>query len=254
VVPLDVAALRERITQHTGVADRVRALVVPEDVAAPGVAAQHRWQPTRRAVLALSVLVVLVIVVTVAWVFSSRPQTLAVERDGAQAAPLSSASARPSASSQSTSSQAASGEVVIDVEGKVRHPGLYRLKPGDRVNDALHAAGGVLPGVSAIGLNRAAKLTDGQQIVVGATANAGASASAPATATGGDPGPAATTINLNSADLGQLEQLPGVGPVLAQHILDWRTQHGGFARIDQLQDVSGIGPSKYAALKDAVTL
>jgi competence protein ComEA len=201
-------------------------------------------------VAALGVLVAVVTVVTVAWVFSSRPQSLTVDANAALASPISAASA-PSVA-RSTSAQSVAGEVVVDVEGKVRHPGLFRLKPGDRVNDALHAAGGVLPGVSSVGLNRAAKLTDGQQIVVGVTGSVAVPGAAPVSGAAAPSAP--SSVSLNSADLTQLETLPGVGPVLAQHILDWRTQHGGFARIDQLQDVTGIGPSKFAALKDAVTL
>jgi competence protein ComEA len=251
-VSVDIAALRERIVHRAGVADRVRALVLPE--AAEDASLRVRWHPSRRAAAALGLLVVVVIVVTVAWVFSSRPQSLTVDANAALASPISTASAPSMAGS--TSAQSVAGDVVVDVEGKVRHPGLFRLRPGDRVNDALHAAGGVLPGVSAVGLNRAAKLTDGQQIVVGATGSVAAPGVAPVS--GGGMGAAApsapSSVNLNSADLTQLETLPGVGPVLAQHILDWRTQHGGFARIDQLQDVTGIGPSKFAALKDAVTL
>jgi competence protein ComEA len=273
-VPVDIAALRERIAQRSGVADKVRSLVLPDDAVPAGADAGSRWHPSRRAIAALGVVVVAVIVLTVAWVFSSRPQSLTVAADGAQAAtigPRGSAAPSPAALSSTSSSSSSTlssstasaanigGDVVVDVEGKVRHPGLYHLRPGARVDDALRLAGGVKPGVSAVGLNRAAKLTDGQQIVVGLTPPAAGGAAAGgggASGAGGGVAGSATpsTVNLNTADLAQLEQLPGVGPVLAQHILDWRSQHGGFARVDQLQDVSGIGPSKFAALKDAVTL
>lgn len=212
--------------------------------------------------LALGTVLVVVVAVTVAWVFSARPQPLTVAQDAPTPSAGSSAGTTSSGttSSDTTPSRVApAGEVVVDVEGKVRRPGLYRLEPGARVNDALKAAGGVLPGVSAVGVNRAAKLTDGQQIVVSLTP-VPAAQGAPGAGSGGV-GPASAAdsaasggvLSLNSADLTQLQGLPGVGPVLAQHILDWRTAHGGFARIDQLQDVNGIGPSKYAAIKDLVT-
>jgi competence protein ComEA len=146
-----------------------------------------------------------------------------------------------------TSSQAAGAELVVDVEGKVRHPGLVRLRDGSRVDDALRAAGGVLPGVSTAGLNLAQKVTDGQQVLVG-IAPMGAPLGAPAgagTAAGG-------LLDLNLASADQLDALPGIGPVLAQRIVDWRTEHGRFASVDQLQQVSGIGASKYASLKSKV--
>jgi competence protein ComEA len=144
--------------------------------------------------------------------------------------------------------------VVVDVAGKVRHPGLYRLPVGSRVDDAIRAAGGARPGVRLDGLNLAAKLVDGQQVAVGVAPapNAGGDGTG-AGATGSD-GPAGGPVNLNTAGLDQLQTLPGVGPVLAQHILDWRTQHGSFSSVDQLDDVTGIGDVKFAALKSLVTV
>ena len=143
--------------------------------------------------------------------------------------------------------------VVVDVAGRVRHPGLYRLPPGARVDDAVRAAGGALPGVKLDALNLAAPLVDGQQIAVGIrpAADAGgapiAGVSAPARTASGP-------VDLNSATLEQLETLPGVGPVLAQHVLDWRGAHGRFTSVDQLNDVTGIGDVKFGALKPLVTV
>lgn len=223
-----------------------------------GASPHPRWQPSGRAVLGLGAALLLVVVVTVAWVFSSRPQPLTVTQDpspGASSAGAAGTTTSVHSATPSATAIAPAGELVVDVEGKVRHPGLYRLASGARVDDALRAAGGTLSGVGAAGLNRAAKLTDGQQLLVGS-----AQATGPSTPVVGDPTAAAgatstsTSVDINTADLTQLQQLPGVGPVLAQHILDWRTQHGSFARIDQLQQVSGIGPSKFAAMKDLVTL
>lgn len=131
--------------------------------------------------------------------------------------------------------------LVVDVAGKVRHPGLVRLPSGSRVDDALRAAGGLLPGASIGSLNLAAKVTDGQQVLVGEPAATG---TAVATAGG--------SVDLNSATAQDLDALPGIGPVLAQRIVDWRTEHGRFASVDQLREVSGIGESKYQQLKSKV--
>jgi competence protein ComEA len=135
--------------------------------------------------------------------------------------------------------------VTVDVSGKVHRPGVYKLGPGTRVIDAVRAAGGALHGVPLDGLNLAAKLTDGQQVVVGGPAGAAAPV-AGATSQ-------ASVVDLNSATVEQLQTLPGIGPVLAQHIVDYRTQHGPFASVDALQQVSGIGPNKFAQLKDHVS-
>ena len=137
----------------------------------------------------------------------------------------------------------AGGFVVVDVAGKVRHPGIVRLPLGSRVDDALRAAGGALPGATYDGLNRARKLTDGEQVLVGVQPATGA-------AVGSSAGDA--RVDLNAADVAALDGLPGIGPVLAQKIVDWRTEHGRFASVDQLREVSGIGESKFAALKNKV--
>jgi len=148
--------------------------------------------------------------------------------------------------------------VVVDVAGKVRHPGLYRLPPGSRVDDAIRAAGGARPGVRLDGLNLAAKLVDGQQVAVGIAPAAGGGGIAGGGSGGGGGGASGGStgapVNLNTATLDQLQTLPGVGPVLAQHILDWRSQHGSFSSVDQLDDVTGIGDVKFAALKPLVTV
>lgn len=148
-------------------------------------------------------------------------------------------------------------EIVVDVSGKVRKPGIHRLPAGSRVVDALTAAGGVRPGTDTDGLNRARFLMDGEQIVVGAPAAAtgpaadGASVPGRAGAVAGAAGPA-TPVSLNSATVDQLDTLPGVGPVLAQHIIDYRTQHGGFRSVDELREVNGIGDRRFADLRNLV--
>jgi competence protein ComEA len=138
--------------------------------------------------------------------------------------------------------------VVVDVAGKVLRPGLVTLPLGSRVADALRAAGGARPGTDLTGVNLARKLVDGEQIVVGAPAALAVpapGAAAGSTTTGG-------VVDLNTATVGDFDSLPGIGPVLAQRIVDWRTAHGAFTDVTQLRQVSGIGDSKYAQLKGLV--
>ena len=137
--------------------------------------------------------------------------------------------------------------LLVDVTGKVHHPGVVRLKNGARVIDAVRAAGGALPGTSLDSLNLAAKVTDGQQVAVGGAA------AAVAPAADGGTGAATSPVDLNTATVEQLQTLSGIGPVLAQRIIDYRTAHGPFASVDGLQQVGGIGPAKFAEIKDHVT-
>ncbi len=142
-------------------------------------------------------------------------------------------------------------EVVVDVAGKVRRPGIVRLPPGSRVVDALEAAGGARRGADLTGLNLARVLTDGEQVLVGlpaAAGPAGAAAAPGATSTG------SVLVNLNTATQAELETLPGVGPVTATSILEWRTEHGAFSSVDELLEVSGIGDATLAEIAPHVTL
>ncbi len=137
-------------------------------------------------------------------------------------------------------------ELVVDVAGKVRRPGLVRLRVGARVDDALRAAGGVLPGVATGVLNLARKVADGEQVLVGVEGGMVGSVAGPgATRAGGQ-------VDLNLATAQDFDALPGIGPVLADKIVSWRTDHGRFASIDQLREVGGIGEAKYQALKSKV--
>lgn len=137
-------------------------------------------------------------------------------------------------------------QVYVDVVGAVRRPGLYRVRTGARVADAVARAGGPARKADLQLVNLAALVADGEQVVVprqggGTTAAAQAPGSAPS-------GP----VHLNSATLEQLDALPGVGPVTAQKIIDYRTQHGGFSSVDELDAVSGIGPARLADLRPLV--
>jgi competence protein ComEA len=145
---------------------------------------------------------------------------------------------------------AISTKIVIDVEGKVRFPGLRTLPSDSRVADAIAAAGGILPGVPKGTVNLAARLVDGQQLIVGQPASAGL----PGGAANQGSAQATSRISLNSATESDFESLPGVGPVLANRILNWRIQHGPFSSIEDLQSIPGIGPKVFANLSSYVTL
>lgn len=225
-----------------------------------------RADPGRRSALALGIAVLVAALVTGGWVILQRPRAVPVSANGpalpATATPVGSGAhssgAPPSDAGPSDSSAVATASgsaVVVDVGGKVRHPGLYRLPAGSRVDDAVRAAGGSLPRVDLTSLNLAARVVDGQQILVGATppaVPAGAGGTGGSTATAG--AASSAPVDLNTASPDQLQALPGVGPVLAQHIVDWRTAHGTFTSVGQLDDVPGIGTVKFAALRSLVTV
>jgi competence protein ComEA len=138
--------------------------------------------------------------------------------------------------------------LVVDVVGAVRQPGLYRLRKGSRIADAVARAGGAAPNADIAAVNLAAPLADGVQIVVprrGAVSSVGTGTGAGAA---GSPGP----VDLNTATLEQLDALPGVGPVTAQKILDYRQQHGSFTAVAQLDAIPGIGPARLEQLKGLV--
>jgi competence protein ComEA len=150
----------------------------------------------------------------------------------------------------------ASTAALVHVAGAVRQPGVYRLHDGDRVKDAVERAGGARAGADVNAINLAAKVADGQQVVVprrGAAAPPAADAGAGA-GEGAARAAAQPPVSLNSATAAQLDTLDGVGPATAQKILDWRREHGGFRTIDDLGEVPGIGPKRMAALRAKVQL
>ena len=195
-----------------------------------------RLDPGLRGVAALVLVAVVAAVATGILVLRGRPQEVAVPAVATAGVPLPGVS--PSADP--------GGEVVVAVAGTVRSPGLVRLPAGSRVDDAVRAAGGLLPGSSYGLLNLARKLVDGEQVLVGVEPPPGAAPVAGASSGG--------LVDLNAATAGDLDALPGIGPVLAQRIVDWRTENGRFASVDQLREVTGIGESKYADLEDKVTV
>ncbi|QKV97854.1 ComEA family DNA-binding protein [Streptomyces sp. NA02950] len=230
-----------------------------------------------RTLAALSVALLVAVAFAVYHFWTGRPQTVrAPDPEPPRAAPAGSVptpGGRPG--------PGAGRSVVVDVTGKVRRPGLRTLPSGARVDDALEAAGGVRPGADTSGLNRARPLVDGEQIVVGAPAGqapggppaaggdaagtgggtgsgagtgpgAGAPGAPAGPGTAGGPGAPGGPVSLNSATPEQLDTLPGVGPVLARHIIDYRTQHGGFRSIEELREVNGIGERRFADLRPLV--
>jgi competence protein ComEA len=138
--------------------------------------------------------------------------------------------------------------LVVDVAGAVRRPGLYRLRSGSRIDDAITAAGGATAKAQLDTVNLAAPVADGEQVVVPGRGAGGVAAATPPAA-GSSP---SAPLDLNSATLEQLENLPGIGPVTAQKILDYREQHGAFHSVEELQGVPGIGPARMAQLKGLV--
>jgi competence protein ComEA len=175
----------------------------------------------------------------------SVPLTVASPR-AALATPTDGGSGAPAAVAATGAAQPRT-RVVVDVSGKVRHPGIVVLRSGARVVDAIRAAGGARPGVDLSALNLARVLTDGEQVVVGGAATPLATGVASGS-------PVIGLVDINTADETTLETLPEVGPVTAQSIITWRSQHGGFSSVDQLLEVDGIGDATLAKLTPYVTI
>ena len=189
--------------------------------ATSALSALRRWELNATAIRALAAVAVLIAIGAGLIAWRARPSVEPVAPS-----PLT-ASAQPDV-------------VVVAVAGRVVRPGLISLPSGARVADALDAAGGPLPGTDLSTLNLARKVVDGELITVGVSAPSGSS--------GGG------LVNLNTATLEQLQTLPGVGPVLAQRIMEYRERHGGFASVADLRQVTGIGDARYDELKSLVTV
>jgi len=206
----------------------------PEPAAEPPVARRRRLDAAHVRVLAT--LAVAAGVLLTWWLLSERPRTSSPD-------PVSlSATAAPS-----TTATGNAGELVVDVVGKVRNPGIVTLPAGSRVHEAVAEAGGLRGKVDTSTLNMARVLTDGEQILVGVEPVAAAPSASRGSQAGG------AQISLATATLEQLDTLPGIGPVTAQAILDHRAEHGPFASVDDLLDVRGIGDATLADLRDRVT-
>jgi competence protein ComEA len=150
-------------------------------------------------------------------------------------------------------SPSASSRVVVDVDGEVRRPGVVTLPQGARVIDAIKRAGGTTRKADTGSLNLAQVLVDGAQVVVaGSVATSQGSSSALSTSPSAVPTTSGVAVNINTATEAELDTLPGIGPVLAAAIVQWRTENGGFTSVDQLQEVSGIGPATFADIASLV--
>jgi len=199
---------------------------------------------SRRELVALAVVVVVTLAGGAVWYVRSLPRPIdVVRRPGAAglAQPVAAPTATPSPSS-----------ILVHVAGEVRRPGVYEFGADDRVIDAIDAAGGVRGDAALDELNLAAPLTDGSQVLV-----PGRSAAAPApigegSTTSGAADATTAKINVNTADAAELEELPGIGEVLSQAIVDYRAENGPFSSVDELEDVSGIGPSILEDVRDLV--
>ena len=145
----------------------------------------------------------------------------------------------------------AATELVVHVVGQVRRPGLVRLRPGARVADAITAAGGARTGADLTALNLARPVVDGEQVHVPKPGEVLSSPLGPPTTPSASAG-TASVVDLNTADAAALDTLPGVGPVLAQRIIDWRSEHGRFSSVDELGEVSGIGDKLMSQLRPRV--
>lgn len=225
-----------------------------------------RARPRRLAVLGVLVVLVAaaaVLGVRVAWArSSSRPQPVAAAAHGPPGGLVARTVPPAFASAGATGLPTAAGVLLVHVVGQVRRAGVVRLPPGSRVLDAVRAAGGTTSSADLNRLNLARSVADGEQIVVpkpgenlpvGGVPSGGAGVGSEGQgSTAGGPGGA--LVNLNTADATALDTLPGVGPVIAQRILDWRTQHGRFSSVDELGEVSGIGDKLLAQIAPKVTV
>ncbi|MFD3994258.1 helix-hairpin-helix domain-containing protein [Streptomyces sp. NPDC058583] len=221
------------------------------------------WVQTRiglepRALAALTVVLVVAAGLAGGYFWTGRPEPVRAP-ELVRAAPVAAVPAVPAAPATRAGPGAGPGpgaggaRVIVDVGGKVRRPGVLTLPAGSRVADALRAAGGAKPEADLTGLNRARVLFDGEQVLVGLpgtpAGGSGFGAGGGPGAGGGGPG---VPLSLNTATVEQLDTLPGVGPVLARHIVDHRAEHGGFRSVGELREVNGIGERRFAELERLV--
>lgn len=207
------------------------------------------FDPGRRGVKALAAVAAVVLLIAALLAWRARPRVDTVAPPAFETTGTTGTTGTPAGRVAASS---APSEVVVAVGGKVRKPGLVHLPPGARVADALTAAGGPDPGVDVAMLNLARKVVDGELIMVGVTPSPGVAVPTGPAATGA--AAAGGLVNLNTATLADLDGLPGVGPVLAQRILDARDAQGGFTAVSDLRKVDGIGDARYEQLKDLVTV
>ncbi|MGW4744622.1 helix-hairpin-helix domain-containing protein [Streptomyces sp. NPDC004290] len=231
------------------------------------------WVQTRcglepRTLGALTVVLLVAAVLAGAYFWTGRPEPVRAPELVRAAAPVAPEPAVPvpvpesAGGSRSGSGSVVAGgqgagassgaRVVVDIGGKVRRPGVLTLPAGSRVADALRAAGGAEPGADLTGVNRARVLFDGEQVLVGMPGAPGVAPGGSGAGGGAGGGVPGVPLSLSTATAEQLDGLPGVGPVLAQHIVDHRTEHGGFRSVGELREVDGIGERRFADLEPLV--
>ncbi len=207
-----------------------------------------RVDPGRPGATALALVAAAAAVAAAVGVWSERPRAEPIT-----ALPAVTVAADPASAAAAPVSAAPEGPLVVSVSGRVARPGLVQVPTGARVADVLDAAGGALPGTDLTALNLARHVTDGEQVAVGVPP--APDAAPPEASIGGSPmGPGAGRVDLNAATAEQLDALPGVGPVTAQRIVEWRTRNGRFAKVEQLREVEGIGERRFGQLRELVTV
>jgi competence protein ComEA len=204
---------------------------------------------SRGELAGLIVVVVLTLAGAGLWYLRSLPKPVQIASNGA---PVTAAgiAGGSSTSVAGASASASAAPIIVDITGSVRHPGVYEFVQGDRVIDAVERAGGAKPNADLTTLNLAALLADGTQIVVPKQGSGGALG---ATGSGDSSSSAGGLININTATATEFETLSGIGEVLAAAIVDYRTENGPFTSVDELEDVSGIGPATLEEIRDSVT-
>ncbi|HEX2704294.1 MAG TPA: helix-hairpin-helix domain-containing protein [Candidatus Lustribacter sp.] len=231
-----------------------RSVARPPVFSVPGPLRHVRVRTTRRTVLALAAvtLAALVLFGVRVWLAQAAaspqpvPGAVATSGEGTPSG-LVARSVPPAFAPRTSAASTTKEQLVVHVVGSIAHPGIVRVPPGSRVIDAITAAGGPTTHADLSRVNLARLVVDGEQIAV---PRPGEVVTGPLGAT--PSGAAGARVDLNAADLAALDALPGVGPVLAQRILDWRADHGRFSTVDELAEVSGIGDKLLAQLRPKV--
>ncbi|HSF81373.1 MAG TPA: helix-hairpin-helix domain-containing protein [Anaerolineales bacterium] len=144
--------------------------------------------------------------------------------------------------------------LIVHISGAVLQPGVYTLPPGSRIQDGINAAGGLTLEADPSLLNLAVTLQDGERVHIPSKSLTPPPSPTTRSFTLPEPNPSSSLVNINTASLSELESLPGIGPTLAQRIIDYRQSNGPFTAVEEIQDVSGIGPAKFAQIADLISV